>query len=73
MLENYENEILTSIEDISRYTVSDLQELMNMCDGLSEGHKTLAVKIYNERLKDINRIIENFKQKKANKGFSQSD
>lgn len=73
LLENYENEILSSIADISRYTVSDLQEIMNMCDGLSEGHKTLAIKIYTERLKDINKIIENFKQRKINNGFSQSD
>lgn len=49
LLENYNEEISTSMEDIGRYKLSNLNELMDKCEGLSEEHKEFARKIFTER------------------------
>lgn len=49
LLENYNEEISSSLEDIGRYTLSNLNELMDKCERLSEEHKEFARKIFTER------------------------
>lgn len=59
LLENYNEEITDSMEDIGRYKLSDLNELMDKCEGLSEEHKEFARKIF------VGRQIELEATKKA--------
>ena len=42
MLENYYDETIESIEDIGRYKLSDLEEILDIFPNLSEEHKSLA-------------------------------
>lgn len=49
LLEHYNSEILDSMSEISMYQLSNLNELMDKCIGLSEEHKELARKIFSER------------------------
>lgn len=49
LLEHYNREISDSMEDIGRYRITHLNELMDKCDGLSETHKEFARKIFMER------------------------
>lgn len=63
LLEKYPNEILDSIQDIRRYKLSDLEELMDSCDGLSTEHKQFAKKIYLDREREINEVIDKYKKK----------
>lgn len=60
LLIHYPEEITESLEDIGRYKVTDLQELMDACEGLSAEHKKLATKIFLEREKEINQIVEKY-------------
>ena len=64
LLENYYNETINSLEDIGRYTISNLQEVLNICPDLPEEHKTFAKKIFLDRKKEIENEVKNFKQKK---------
>ncbi len=64
LLEKYPNEILSSIQEIRQYKLSDLEELMDACDGLSEEHKQFAKKIYLDRERDLNEVIDQYKNKK---------
>lgn len=64
LLEKYPDEILSSIQDIRAYKLSDLEELMDTCEGLSDEHKQFAKKIYLDREKDLNEVIDKYKKKK---------
>lgn len=63
LLEKYPDEILDSIQDIRRYKLSDLEELMDSCEGLSDEHKQFAKKIYLDREKEIDEVIDRYKKK----------
>ncbi len=60
LLIHYPEEITNSLKDIGRYKVSDLQELMDNCEGLSDEHKKFATKIFLEREKEINQTVEKY-------------
>lgn len=60
LLIHYPEEITNSLEDIGRYKVTDLQELMDTCEGLSDEHKKLATKVFLEREKEINQTVEKY-------------
>lgn len=63
LLEKYPTEILNSIQDIRRHKLSDLEEIMDSCDGLSPEHKDFAKKIYLERQKEIDTVLDKYKEK----------
>lgn len=65
MLENYYDETIESIEDIGRYKLSDLEEILDIFPNLSEEHKSLAKKIFNEREMEFNETLKDFKEKSS--------
>lgn len=64
LLEHYYEETKESLEDIGRYTYSHLEEVLEVCPGLSEPHKDLAKKIFKTREKEINEIVSEFEKSK---------
>lgn len=64
LLENYYEETMESLNDIGRYTISDLEELLDRFPGLSNEHKEFAKKIFQERELEINNTVEAFNQRK---------
>ena len=64
LLEHYYEETMDSLNDIGRYTYQDLEEVLEVCPGLSEEHKAFAKKIYLERQQEINHTIKDFEQRK---------
>ncbi len=65
LLEHYPKETMSSLQDINMYKASNLQELMDLCRGLSEEHKQFAKKIFIEREKEIESIIRKYKESKG--------
>ena len=67
LLKNYYDETMDSISDIGRYKIEDLEEVMDICPGLSDEHKKFAKKIFLEREKEIEKVItEHNKNKETN-------
>lgn len=67
LLENYYDETIDSLEDIGRYKFSNLEEVLEICPGLSKEHKEFAKKIFLERQQEIAQTVERFEQKKSEK------
>lgn len=65
LLENYYEETMTSFKDIERYTFSHLEQVLEVCSGLSEEHKDFAKKIFLERQEEIADTIKRFEEKKV--------
>lgn len=65
LLEKYPKETMNSLEDIGRYKISDLEKVMEICPDLSEEHKAFAKKIFLEKEKEIEDVINKFKAKKS--------
>lgn len=64
LLENYYDETMDSLNDIGRYTYQNLEEVLEVCPGLSEEHKAFAKKIFLERQQEINNAVRDFEQRK---------
>lgn len=64
LLEHYYDETMNSLKDIGRYKLSDLEELMDKCNGLSEEHKQFAIKIFKERELEIVDTVRTFRQQR---------
>lgn len=64
LLEKYPKEIIASLEDISRYQFSDLEDLLERIENLSESHKSFAKKIYLDRKKDVWEVVKEYQQPK---------
>ena len=60
LLEKYPSEIIDSITDIGRYQISDLEELLNIIENLTDNHKKLALKIFSDRQKEIKDIVSSY-------------
>ena len=73
LLEHYYEETIDSLNDIGRYTYQDLEEVLEVCPGLSEEHKAFAKKIYLERQQEINNTIKDFEQRKNEEHPKQGD
>lgn len=69
LLENYYDETMDSLKDIGRYKLENLEELMNICPGLSDEHKELAKKIFIEREKEINETVQKFEKERMNRTY----
>ena len=68
LLEKYPKEILDSLQDISRYQFSDLEDLLDRVENLSKPHKEFAKKIFLDRQKEVNDVITEHQIKKQGKG-----
>lgn len=66
LLEHYYEETKESLDDFSRYGLQDLEEVLNVCSGLSKEHKEFAKKIYLEREKEILQTVNEVELKKKN-------
>ena len=64
MLEKYPKEIIESLNDISRYQFSDLEDLLDRIENLSESHKNFAKKIYLDRQKEVWDIVAEYQKPK---------
>ncbi len=73
LLENYYDETMDSLKDIGRYKFSDLEEVLEVCPGLSKEHKEFAKRIFLERQQEINDTIKNFEQKSRKEESSKED
>lgn len=73
LLEYYYEETMDSLNDIGRYTYQDLEEVLEVCPGLSEEHKAFAKKIYLERQQEINNTIKDFEQTKQEEHLKKDD
>lgn len=62
LLEHYYDETKDSLENIGRFTYSDLEEVLEVCPGLSESHKALAKKIFKTREKEMKEIVTEFEK-----------
>lgn len=60
LLSKYPNEIIDSLEDIGRYQYSDLENLLDKIENLSEPHKKFAKKIFLDRQKEIGDIVTEY-------------
>ena len=69
LLENYADETMDALEDIGRYSFPHLEEVLEVCPGLSEEHKQLAKKIFLERQQEIADIVKAFKDRKEHEGM----
>ena len=69
LLENYTDETMDALEDIGRYSFPHLEEVLEVCPGLSEEHNQLAKKIFLERQQEIADIVKEFKDRKEHKGM----
>lgn len=67
LLEKYPDEIIDSIQDISRYQFSDLENLLDKVENLSMPHKMLAKRIFKDRRKEIGEIVAEYTQEKPKK------
>lgn len=73
LLQKYPEEMRSSLADIGRYTHSDLIEVMNSCEGLSEEHKAFASKIFLDREKSIQKLLEELDKSKFSKDDDELD
>lgn len=64
LLENYYEETKASLEDIGRYSLENLEEVLDVCPGLSSEHKEFAKKIFVERQKEIQDTVFEFEEKR---------
>lgn len=64
LLEKYPKEIIASLNDISRYQFSDLEDLLDRIENLSESHKNFAKKIYLDRQKEVWDIVAEYQKPK---------
>lgn len=64
LLVNYKTETMEALEDIGRYQLSDLEELLEYFPELSVEHKELAKKIFKEREKEIEDTVREFTEDK---------
>ncbi len=64
LLDHYYEETMDSIADIGRYKLKDLDEVMELCPGLSDEHKQLARKIFLEREKEISDTVKAHEEKR---------
>ena len=63
LLEKYPEETMNSLEDIGRYKISDLEEVLEICPGLSDEHKEFSKKIFLEREKEMDDVVNRFNTK----------
>lgn len=63
LLENYYEEAMESLQDIQRYKLSDLQEIMGYFPKLSSEHKQLAKKIFTDRELEIKQTLDEYDKK----------
>lgn len=61
LLEKYPDEIIASLEDIGRYKISHLEELLERVENLSEPHKAFAKKIFLDRQKEVEDVVTEYK------------
>lgn len=73
LLENYYEETMDSLEDIGRYSFEDLEELLECFQGLSLEHKEFAKKIFLERQREIESVVQEFQQNKEDKVEEEPD
>lgn len=73
LLEHYYEETMDSLSDISRYKFENLEEILEICSGLSQEHKTFAKKIFLERQEEISDTLKDFKQRKAKENLREDD
>ncbi len=64
LLEHYPKETMSSLQDINIYKVSHLEEIMDLCHGLSEEHKQFAKKIFREIEKEIESTIKKYEERR---------
>ena len=64
LLEHYYEETMDSLNDIGRYTYQDLEEVLEVCPGLSEEHKAFAKKIFLERQQEVSDTVQDFEKRK---------
>ena len=72
LLEKYPKEIISSLEDIGRYTYEDLEDLLNRIENLSEPHKKFAKKIFKDRHEEVWNIVAEY-QKPNNRNKRQDE
>ena len=72
LLEKYPREIIESLNDIARYKLTDLEDLLGRIQNLSESHKSFAKKIFQDRHKEIFDIVAEY-QKPRGKNPRQAD
>lgn len=73
LLENYYEETKDSLEDIGRYQISDLEEVLEVCSGLSNEHKEFAKKIFLERQQEIADTVNKVEQKRIQEKSRKQD
>ncbi len=62
LLKKYHDETMDSLNDINRYKLDNLEELMNYCPNLSREHKELAKRIFKERELEIEDTVKKFEE-----------
>lgn len=67
LLEKYPKEILDSIQDIGRYQFSDLEDLLDRIENLSNPHKEFAKKIFLDRQKEVGSVIAEYQKRTSSK------
>ena len=70
LLENYYDETMDSYKDISRYKKENLEEVLQIFPDLSKEHKKFALKIFEERTKEMENVIQNYTKKRTNEEIS---
>ncbi len=73
LLENYYDETMNSLQDIGRYKISNLEEVLEVCPGLSNEHKEFAKKIFLERQQELSDTINKFEQKRIYEETNKED
>ena len=66
LFSKYPKETQKAYEKVTRFTVEDLEELMNECEGLPETHKAYALRIFKIRSREIETIQQEFIDKDGN-------
>ena len=64
---------MDSLTDIGRYKFANLEEVLEICPGLSQEHKTFAKKIFLERQEEIADTLKNFKQRKVKENLREDN
>lgn len=67
LLEKYPDEILDSLQDIGRYQLSHLEELLGRIENLSDVHKEFAKKIFLDRQKEVGDVVAQYQASKKPK------
>ena len=66
LFSTYPMETQKAYEKVTKFTIEDLKEIMDECEGLPETHKAYALRIFNLRKKEIEAVQQEFIDKHGN-------